>query len=459
MKKIIISVLLFVSMTASAQNEVLEDTLAKPVITAVGKPDGTKTAIKINKDGSSLKSSDAMVELNIPEGAIPKNTVISIQPVTNLLVNGNGKAYRLEPSGIQFKKPLQLIFHYDEEEIKDSMQLLLGIAMQDDKGQWYGLKNFDLDTIAKTISGNINHFSVWSSFSQLRINPRYARVKIKKTQRLEITYIAASSRNDDELDPLTTKKIPWRAVWHANEILNGNSAVGTISASGKILATYKAPSIVPDKNPVAVTATLLGIVYRYRGITFENLKLVSNILVYDNAYEVTMISEIQDPGAGTNLGAVTYKDTGSFVVSLNGKEARIIEKVNKNISASLNYSGGCCYNYKILKSGTGNIHIAGRPVIKVIPASAAGKGAWIEISFTRVPSIFPLFQVTCKCSNDKSPSTFTNAKGVAMMAGILPAFPILIKFEAKEEEQTILEQGQPDGPIYAKFTLKQIKEE
>ena len=48
-------------------------------------------------------------------------------------------AYRFEPSGIQFQKPVQVIFHYDEEEIKDSMQLLLGIAMQDDKGQWHSL--------------------------------------------------------------------------------------------------------------------------------------------------------------------------------------------------------------------------------------------------------------------------------------------------------------------------------
>ena len=41
--------------------------------------------------------------------------------------------------------------------------------MQDDKGQWYGLKKFTLDTVAKTISGNINHFSTWVSFDYLYI--------------------------------------------------------------------------------------------------------------------------------------------------------------------------------------------------------------------------------------------------------------------------------------------------
>jgi hypothetical protein len=46
-----------------------------------------------------------------------------------------------------------------------------------------------------------------------------------------------------------------------------------------------------------------------------------------------------------------------------------------------------------------------------------------------------------------------------MMAGILPAFPQYIKFEAKEGEQTILVHGQPGGQLYARFTVKQIKED
>ena len=41
--------------------------------------------------------------------------------------------------------------------------------MQDDKGQWYGLNKFTLDTVAKTISGNINHFSVWATYDKLKL--------------------------------------------------------------------------------------------------------------------------------------------------------------------------------------------------------------------------------------------------------------------------------------------------
>lgn len=78
MKKIATLVLLFISANVSAQKEAVEDTAATPVITAVGKPLGKKTEIKINKDGGSLKSADGMVELIFPAGALSKKKDISI---------------------------------------------------------------------------------------------------------------------------------------------------------------------------------------------------------------------------------------------------------------------------------------------------------------------------------------------------------------------------------------------
>jgi hypothetical protein len=455
--------LLFLSANLFAQNKAANDTAATPVITAIGKPIGKKLAITISKDGGSLKSSDGMVELIFPVGAVSKKTDISIQPITNLMNNGNGNAYRFEPSGIQFKKPVQLIFHYDDEEIKDSLQLLLGIAMQDDKGQWYNLNKTELDTVAKTISGNINHFSDWGNFTELKLYPSHARLKVRKELAMSIDLVA----NEDEeltplesadamLTPLRRRNIPWRATWRATS--------GNITRESKTNATYTAPAIVPAQDPVTVTADLNGLSYttKVRGtaVTFNSLKLVSNILVYDDAYEVTMVTEIQDASVA-NLGPVNYKDTGSFVVSLNGREARIIERVNRNMASSLSYEAGiCCNNYKVIKNGTGNIHIAGTPVVKVTPPSAPRKSAIVEIRFSRVPAIFPTFQVTCLCPHERgAPITSTNARGIVMMANFLAAQPEYVKFEAKEGEQTILEQGQPGGQLYTKFTVKQLKDD
>jgi hypothetical protein len=463
MKKIVGFIFLFTSTISAAQNKATEDTATTSVITAVGKPDGKKTTIKITKDGGSLKSSDGMTALIFPAGAVSKKTDISIQPITNSMNNGNGNAYRFEPSGIQFKKPVQLIFHYDEEETKDSLQLLLGIAMQDDKGQWYSLKQTELDTVAKTISGNINHFSDWGNFTGLKLYPSHARLKVTKELAMSIDLVA----NEDEeitplesadamLTPLRRRNIPWRATWRATS--------GNITRESKTNATYTAPAIVPAQDPVAVTAELSGLSFttnvRGTAVTFNSLKLVSNILVYDDAYEVTMVSEIQDASVA-NLGAVNYKDTGSFVVSLNGREARIIERVNRNMASSLSYEAGiCCNNYRVIKNGTGNIHIAGTPVVKVTPPSAPGKSAIVEIRFSRVPAIFPTFQVTCLCPHERgAPITSTNARGIVMMANFLAAQPEYVKFEAKEGEQTIWEKGNPGDPIYYKFTVKQIKED
>src|SRR5437016_5972938 len=58
MQKNSLFVLLFISITTSAQNNAVEDTTAKPAITAIGKPDGETAEMKIGKEGGSFTSSD-----------------------------------------------------------------------------------------------------------------------------------------------------------------------------------------------------------------------------------------------------------------------------------------------------------------------------------------------------------------------------------------------------------------
>lgn len=412
MKKIIFIIFLLVSVALSAQDISADDTTAKPAITEAGKPTGKIVEKMMNKDGGHLVSEDGTVELIIPSSALSKKTKISIQPMTNTMPNGNGKAYRLEPSGIQFQKPVQIVFHYDPEESEDSTQLLMGIAMQDDKGQWYSLNKFTLDTPAKTISGNINHFSVWAEYDKLKLivfsnnNSNIAgltpRLKVKKWAGLAIIGVGvtpkpATENSNDELSELSTWMPPTKLIWRVNRIIKGDDAVGKL-VKGEIDESkgryndYKAPDNIPNQNPVAISVELVGASDKFKGVTYKNLKLVSNILIYDNAYEVKMISSL-DGTAGSELGKVTYKDSGSFVVSLNGKDTKIIEKVNKNTPDKLDYEGKC--EVKQLKPGSGNIHIIGAKSIKVIPDTTPDGNTWIEIEFKHAPSIFPLLQFSC----------------------------------------------------------------
>ena len=178
MKNIIVYILLLTSITSSAQNDAAEDTVAKPAITAIGKPDGEKTEMKIGKEGGSFTSSDGKIRLIIPEGTVTKKTTFSIQPTKNLAPNGNGKAYQMEPSGINFNKSLQLVFYYSDDETEGNSPLLMGMAMQDDNGKWFSLKKAVLDTLAKTLTAAIHHFSAYVNFSKAKISPASARVKV-----------------------------------------------------------------------------------------------------------------------------------------------------------------------------------------------------------------------------------------------------------------------------------------
>ena len=464
MKNIIAFSFLFAAATVSAQDIPAGDTTAKPAITAIGKPDGVKAEMKIGRDGGSFTSSDGKVNLIIPEGAVSKKTTFSIQPVTNLMPNGNGKAYQLEPSGIQFQKPVQLLFHYDPEESEDSMQLLMAIAMQDDKGQWHGLNEFTLDTVAKTISGNINHFSIWATFDQLKLKtmPGGNRLKVKKTQLLGIWGVFADKEEKDSrgLSKLKIMKSPLFGAWFVDGFIKGNAEVGTlekgiVAESDAKYNEYTAPANVPDKNPVTISVNLALNSYTFKGwTTFKNRTLETKILIYDNAYEVTMISHVNGY-AGSVLGKETYKDTGSFVVNLDGKKTKIIEKKNKNIAADLAYAGNCIVTQ--IKPGSGSIHIAGVKSIEVTPATPA-LSAIVEIIFIRIPVMYPLLHYNCPPIGKGARYSGTTEKANAIAAQWSRTYPINIKFEAKEGSQIIEVFGVPNSDLFYRVEVRQLNE-
>jgi hypothetical protein len=457
MKKLLIFVNIIYAITLSAQEKHAEE-ISTTIITAAGKVQGKIVEIKMNKDGGRIASVDGKLELIIPQGALQKKTVISIQPLDNLAPNGNGKAYRLEPSGIKFEKPVQLVFHYNQEESSDSAQLFMGIAMQNETGQWFSLKKFTLDTVAKTLSGNINHFSDWSKFDAIKLYPSSWRLKVDKKLNMTIDLVSSEDEElteldngSDELMPLKKRSIPWTSTWRANEILNGNGVVGKIGVTSRTNILYSAPSIVPSQNPVAVTADLKGLNYKSKGVVFKDLKLVSNILIYADAYEVKITSRMKGD-AGSVLGNVTYSDTGSFVVSLEKGIAKVIEKVNNNSSDDFNYAGSCTYVLLNKGSNHGNIHIAGVSGIKLTPATGPGTWPLVEINFLRSPFQPSILKITCPNPRG-APTTISTDNPMMRM---IPSMPVTIKFSAKDEEQ-ILEEWDRGG-IYYKVTVNPIKE-
>jgi hypothetical protein len=159
MKIIFFFIILLTPIITLAQNDLrIKDSLALFGPTPVGKPDGGKVSMEIGSNGGHLISSDGKVELIIPTGALAAPKTISIHPITNCNGDHIGKGYRLEPSGNYFQQPVQLVFHYTDNEFDENSPQLMGIAFQDEKGSWFGLRNIVLDTISKTITGNTKHF-------------------------------------------------------------------------------------------------------------------------------------------------------------------------------------------------------------------------------------------------------------------------------------------------------------
>ncbi|RYY11881.1 MAG: hypothetical protein EOO04_34475 [Chitinophagaceae bacterium] len=407
---------------------------------------GKKNELTIGSEGGKLESSDGYATLIIPEGAVSKKTNFSILPLTNEMPNGNGKAYRLEPSGINFRKPVQLVLKYDEEERQDTSQLLMGIAMQDASGQWMALQKFTIDTVAKRLIGNINHFSDWSKFDAIQIKPYYARINVDNMMTLEVIGVQPISC-DDESQLCALEKRPKKVIWKVNEITGGNGIVGTIN--GRMLgAYYKAPAKVPANNPVAVKADLVGLTFWFNKQLFKNLSLVSNVLVYDNAYEVKMVSRQE-------VGTATYIDTGSFVVAIDGESGKLVEKVNKNITDELEYLITEC-TYVLINPGAnhGNIHITGAKHIKVTPAKAPDFPS-VEISFIASPMVYSTFRFTCRDSKGK-PFVKTSEAATGRVAQS-SAMPLFIKFVAKKGEQKLVDMPIPGG--YYRVTVKQLNDE
>jgi hypothetical protein len=453
MKKINVFTFLLFSMIASSQGVTTQDTVIRFGITGRGKPDGEKTEMKIGKEGGSFTSSDGKVRLIFPEGALSKKTTISIQPTTNLGPNSNGKAYQMEPSGMNFQQPVQIIFYYTGDETEGSLPGLMGIALQDDKGLWSPLNNVELDTVLKTVKAGIIHFSSYINYATAKIEPSSAKVKVNGSLRLRIIYTA--DPDDDLLSPLGTTEPNYNEIWSANGIPRGNSAVGLISVSQNKSAIFQAPAQVPQQNPVAVSVQA-----SYSGKRNAST-LVSNITIYDDAYEIKMVATLKGGSPEAWGGIVTYRDEGSFIVSLEKNKPAVINIKNKLEIVTDN----CLKRISNPTTCTGILHVAGARQIKVTPANPPGQPyPIVEIWFAQYPTELTRFTFDCP----PPPSTKGRSRGeVGLATGTpppllmffgMPALPTYIKFIAKDEDQIIMEKGSPGSEIYYKFSVRKIKD-
>lgn len=247
--------------------------------TVLGTPDGKLVGQQIGSTGGRIVSDDGRIELVFPAGALTTNTTISIQPTTNPAPNGTGKAYWFEPSGTQFKKPVQFIFHYTNEEAEACEPELMALALQDKKGKWSFFEYEEWDSSAKTLKGFIHHFTGATNVFQMWM--MIGKDEISVNEKIWIDFVDITSWLETgryEEAVFTTQQ---NISWTVNTLSNGSPLVGTITPQPFRLdkktkmmpVTYTAPDVLPRINPVEVEAK----VYVKKGKKKELLRTFRNI--------------------------------------------------------------------------------------------------------------------------------------------------------------------------------------
>jgi hypothetical protein len=435
MLRIISFLLILTPIVSVAQTDTTGLVITPHLATPVGKPSGEAVTVKMGKEGGTIASGDGRVELIIPEGALSSKTTISIQPITNYASGGVGLAYELEPSGTTFNKPAQIIFHYTKEEMNGTLAELKSIATQSSNGKWYKLKNIVVDTTAQTLTAGIEHFSSYATFNRVKLQPENANVKVGKSIPMVVVYNDLNdpdnTEDDTELQGPKEEASKWN--WLVNGIPNGNTNTGRISGktNGKI---YTAPQLVPDANPVAVTVHLNWIL-RVNLKTYQKISLVSNITVYDKAYQITVKGiwkDIRREAMGAdyyrkaNVGEQIITDTSSFILHLDGNKSKITNIENMFKDSIIN-RGKCTYTLLNEAIATGVIQIDGIESITVVPADPPRQPSrGITIRFKKPKIIMPDIVQECKGA------TINNSRPRAMMAGFNIGFPQTISFMENE---------------------------
>jgi hypothetical protein len=161
---------------------------SKPVLTPVGVNDGTAVTKTIGAGGGTVISGDGQMEVIIPAGALSANTDIVIQPITNNAPNGRRKAHRCLPDGLQFSKNITLKFHYTEAEAAATKPEYMMVAFHNADGHWQVVEDVDNDVANNVVSAYVNHFTDFTGFDVMRIQPAVLYLKPGQTGEYALSF-------------------------------------------------------------------------------------------------------------------------------------------------------------------------------------------------------------------------------------------------------------------------------
>lgn len=268
----------------------------------------------VGVDGGLVSSTDGVITLEIPAGALANDTQITIRSMAEGMTGSALPAYEFEPDGLTFNIPAHLRLTATAPAFNAAN---VGLAYADAQGHW---RLSSVEAVAHTddrVEFALPHFSRWSFYEQWFISPQNTEVGVNEAVDLGVWFIACDDGSSDE-DCLLTPLVPNASVneWRVNGVLNGSASDGTLenvaaSAAGR---RYNAPAQVPAANPVSVSATI------DRTAQGQGLVLLNSDIrvVADAGWSGAIAFEFASNSNhthqnGTRTVALTYQATQNFV--------------------------------------------------------------------------------------------------------------------------------------------------
>jgi hypothetical protein len=132
----------------SSIDNVSGDSVVTPIMRV---PIDLPSSATIGPDGGSIRSSDGILTLKIPAGALSAPVPISLTLAPNGAPHAVGSGYDLSPGGLAFAKPALLIFRYGRGGVYvpaiDSMSVAFASGTS-----WIGVTGGRIDTAARTLT-------------------------------------------------------------------------------------------------------------------------------------------------------------------------------------------------------------------------------------------------------------------------------------------------------------------
>ena len=116
----------------------------------------------------------------------------------------------------------------------------MGIAVQDSNGYWRAANKVTNDTILRTISASIKHFTDYSPMELMELYSVFHSLKVNEISLLSISIITLDESEDnggENYDDFQKYLVNYNGpsiIWTVNGVTNGNPQYGTIEPDPNI---------------------------------------------------------------------------------------------------------------------------------------------------------------------------------------------------------------------------------